>query len=121
VKRKTLNPVVSPEIPVGWPRPWQGMTGNRDRFDKDESLTPPRGRRRHRATQRCRSNQAGQRSSWFGEERAEYGKATLSGSLKEGNWLGMRAGIAKKSGNADGAKAFTAIDRDRTNICYTRR
>lgn len=54
-------------------------------------------------------------------KRAEYGKATLSGSQKEGNWLGMKAGIAKKSGNADGVKAFTAIDRDRTNICYTRR
>ncbi len=45
----------------------------------------------------------------------------MSGSLTEGNWLGMRAGIAKKSGNADGVKAFTAIDRERANICYTRR
>ena len=87
MKRKTLNPVVSPEIPVGWPRPWQGMTGNRDRLDKDESLAPPRGRRRHRATQRCRSNQAGQRKLLVRKEkRAEYGKATLSGSLIEGNW-----------------------------------
>jgi hypothetical protein len=34
---------------------------------------------------------------------------------------GMRAGIAKKSGNADGVKALTAIDRERTNISYTQR
>jgi hypothetical protein len=62
------------------------------------------------------------RSSWLGSgRRAEYGKATLSGSLTEGNWLGMRAGIAKKSGNADGVKALTAIGRWRTNICYTQR
>jgi len=45
----------------------------------------------------------------------------LNGSLTEGNWLGMRAGIAKKSGNADGVKALTAIGRGRANICYTQR
>ena len=45
----------------------------------------------------------------------------MSGSLTEGNWLGMRAGVAKKSGNADGVKALTAIGREGTNICYTQR
>jgi len=91
VKRKTLNPVVSPEIPVGWPRPWQGMTGNRDRLDKDESLAPPRGRRRHRATQRCRSNQAGQRSSWFGGRTSRVWK----GDLK---WEPERGQLARDEG-----------------------
>lgn len=33
----------------------------------------------------------------------------------------MEAGIAEKSGNADGVKASTVIDRERTNICYTQR
>jgi hypothetical protein len=33
----------------------------------------------------------------------------------------MKAGIAKKPGNAGGVKAFTAFNRERTNICYTQR
>jgi hypothetical protein len=33
----------------------------------------------------------------------------------------MKAGIAEKLGNAGGAKAFTAFNRERTNISYTQR
>jgi hypothetical protein len=33
----------------------------------------------------------------------------------------MRAGIAKKPGNAGGVKALTALARGRANICYTQR
>jgi hypothetical protein len=33
----------------------------------------------------------------------------------------MEAGVAKKSGNADGAKAATAVERERTNIHYMQR
>ena len=72
-------------------------------------------------TRRCRGNQAGQKKLLARKWKRAVGKATLSGSLTEGNWLGMRAGIAKKSGNADGVKALTAIDRWRTNICYPQR
>lgn len=62
------------------------------------------------------------RSSWFGSpERTEYGRETLSGNLTKGSWLGMRAGIARKSGNAGGVKALTVIGREGTNICYTQR
>jgi len=34
---------------------------------------------------------------------------------------GIEAGIAMKSGNADGVKASTARNRERANICYTQR
>lgn len=33
----------------------------------------------------------------------------------------MEAGIAEKSGNADGVKASTALERKRANIDYTLR
>jgi hypothetical protein len=33
----------------------------------------------------------------------------------------MRAGIAKKPGNAGGVKALTVGSRERTNISYTQR
>ena len=36
-------------------------------------------------------------------------------------WLGMAAGIAKKLGNAGGAKAATAFNRGWTNIYDTQR
>jgi hypothetical protein len=118
VKRKTLNPVVSPEIPVGWPRPWQGMQATETGAIQTRAWLHPGvadGIEQHGDVEATR-----QASEALGSEpeRTEYGKATLSGSLREGNWLGMRAGIAKKSGNADGVKAFTAIDRERANICY---
>ena len=61
MKRKTLNPVVSPEITSRVAKAVARDAGNRDRCDRDEYLAPPRGRRRHRATRRCRGNQAGQK------------------------------------------------------------
>jgi hypothetical protein len=45
----------------------------------------------------------------------------LSGNLTKGSWLGMRAGIARKSGNAGRVKALTEIGREGTNISYTQR
>src|SRR5215831_4192966 len=71
----------------------------------------PRGRRWHRATH------------WDGERTrrirgflaegigttVKYGVATRKGSPTEGQDFGMEAGLAMKSGNADGAKVSTVI------------
>ncbi len=35
--------------------------------------------------------------------------------------VGMRAGLAKKLGNAGGVKALTAVDRGWRNICHIQR
>jgi hypothetical protein len=50
----------------------------------------------------------------------EYAKAT---EREPSKWrvAGMEAGIAKKSGNADGVKASTAVESERTNIPYMQR
>lgn len=62
------------------------------------------------------------RGSWRVRLRAaKYGKATLSGSLSKDRGDGMEAGIAMKSGNADGVKASTAINRGWANILHTQR
>jgi len=51
VKRKSLNPVVSPEIDhIGRAEAFPPEAGNRERIANDEIVSPPRGRRRHRAT-----------------------------------------------------------------------
>jgi hypothetical protein len=51
----------------------------------------------------------------------EYAELTRERRTAEDPDLGMRAGIAKKPGNAGGVKAFTVGDRERTNISYTQR
>ena len=51
----------------------------------------------------------------------EYVGPTVKRRTTEGKRSGMEAGIAEKSGNADGAKATTVVDRKRTNINYTPR
>jgi hypothetical protein len=38
--------------------------------------------------------------------------------LSKGRVIGMEVGIAEKSGNADGVKTSTAVERVRTNIYY---
>ncbi len=51
MKRKTMNPVVSPEIDhIGQAEAFLPEAGNRERITNDEIVSPPRGRRRHRAT-----------------------------------------------------------------------
>ena len=39
----------------------------------------------------------------------EYASQRLKGGLQKPEWSGMKAGIAKKPGNAGGVKAFTVF------------
>jgi hypothetical protein len=67
VKRKTLNPVVSPEIPVGWPRPWQGMQATETGSIETRGWLHPGvadGIEQHRDVEATRQ---ARESSWFGE------------------------------------------------------
>jgi len=59
----------------------------------------------------------------LGEElnRAEYAATTVRGRAAKEGWSGMTVGIAKKPGNAGGAKAVTVFTRGKPNIDYTQR
>lgn len=49
----------------------------------------------------------------------EYVRSTVERRLAEDERPGMETGIAEKSGNADGVKVSTAVNRERGNIRYT--
>ena len=67
MKRKTLNPVVSPEIAVGWPRPWQGMQATETGAIQTSAWLRPGvadGIEQHGDVETTRQ---ASRSSWIGE------------------------------------------------------
>lgn len=109
MKRRKLNPVVSPErLTLGEAEGMATHAGNRSGIDKDERPLPPRGRRRHRAIKR-RESKSRRAAELLAEESeaAEYAETTERAGLQKAGSNGMETGIAKKSGNAGRAKVST--------------
>ena len=101
--------------------PGLGRKQQRNR-DRDERGLLLRGRGRHRATHDG-TDRTRLADEFLGRNpnTPEYGWTTVEGSQPKDSRPGMRAGIAMKSGNADGVKALTDQDRGWTNINYTQR
>ena len=110
MKRETLNLVVSPDIManLGGPNLLKKTQATRAMTLMTSDGLLLRGHRQHRAT-----HGEGERTRRaihdLGIELndVEYASATVKRSLAKVGWSGMEAGIAMKSGNADGVKAST--------------
>ena len=112
MKQKKLNPVSSPERPLGRPMLWLRPQATGTQVAPRHCGPFPGvsdGIEQHRATRD---------KPWLARrvldpqnlKRVEYGRSTSTGRRPEDNGHGMSAGIAKKSGNADGVKALTAFE-----------
>jgi hypothetical protein len=121
VKRRTLNPVVEPRNKlVGWPKTWIGTQATGPGSVRTRDWLRPGvvdGIEQHIVARELTRRVGGVLGSQ--SERVEYVRSTSRRRLTKDHRSGMAAGIAKKSGNADGVKAATVIACERANINYT--
>ena len=89
--------------------------GNRNTGGPDDTVFPSPGSPTASSnTERQETNQGLPERSWKPNLKAtEYERSTENRKTNKGRWHGMRAGIAKKPGNAGGVKVLTTFETRR--------